>query len=279
MTFASKANYAGPFDANGIPMLDYRGKLGCQYNPIAVAQYGLGNFNLLSSTGHHVRLNNLARVADWLVSNLQSNPAGLHVWMHNFDWEYRETLRAPWYSALAQGQGISLLVRAFRETRNSVYMESARQAFAAFLVDVKSGGVAFRDEEHNWWCEEYIVFPPTHILNGFIWAIWGIYDFWLASADPIADSLFKAATATLRRKLIDFDAGYWSLYEQSGTLLPMIASSFYHSLHIVQLTVMYRLTGDELFAQIADRWHGYQKSWLKKKLAFMHKVAFKLLYY
>ena len=33
-------------DADGIPLLDYHGNIGLQYNPIAIAQWGLGNFNL-----------------------------------------------------------------------------------------------------------------------------------------------------------------------------------------------------------------------------------------
>ena len=43
MTFRGKANYPGPFDDKGIPMLDYRGVIGQQYNPIAIAQYGLSH--------------------------------------------------------------------------------------------------------------------------------------------------------------------------------------------------------------------------------------------
>ena len=30
---------------NGIPLLNYHGIIGKQYNPIAIAQYGLGNLN------------------------------------------------------------------------------------------------------------------------------------------------------------------------------------------------------------------------------------------
>ncbi|MGC2245207.1 MAG: hypothetical protein WA609_01270, partial [Terriglobales bacterium] len=37
MSFREKADYSGPHDANGIPMLDYRGAIGLQYNPIAIA--------------------------------------------------------------------------------------------------------------------------------------------------------------------------------------------------------------------------------------------------
>ena len=53
--------------------------------------------------------------ADWLVTSLERNRAGLWVWNHHFDWEYR-TPQSAVVSALAQGQGISLLVRALIET-------------------------------------------------------------------------------------------------------------------------------------------------------------------
>src|SRR5215470_340984 len=46
MTFAEKANYAGPYDTRGVPLLNYHGVIGQQHNPIAIAQWGLGNYNL-----------------------------------------------------------------------------------------------------------------------------------------------------------------------------------------------------------------------------------------
>ena len=116
MPFVYKAQYRGPFDENGIPMLDYKGKVGKQYNPIAISQYGLGHYNLYKRTGERKNWEIFLKVADWLVNNLEPNPNGIHVWNHYFDWEYRDTLKSPWYSALSQGQGISLLLRAFQET-------------------------------------------------------------------------------------------------------------------------------------------------------------------
>lgn len=279
MTFTSKANYAGPFDQEGIPLLDYRGALGRQYNPIAIAQYGLGNYNLFAQAGDPARRAQFLKMADWLRLRLQPNHAGLDVWMHDFDFEYRDTLRAPWYSGLAQGQGISLLLRAHKETGLPEYLSCATRALRAFTVDVKDGGVACEDEDRNLWFEEYVVFPPTHILNGFIWAIWGIYDYSVATGDLRAKELFARAVETLRRSLPRFDTGFWSLYEQSGTKLPMIASSFYHALHIVQLRVMSKLTGEAFFAEVAGRWESYKASWWRCKRALAHKVVFKLCYY
>jgi len=38
---SSEGELSRHHDAAGVPMLDYRGALGLQYNPIAIAQYGL----------------------------------------------------------------------------------------------------------------------------------------------------------------------------------------------------------------------------------------------
>ncbi len=279
MVFAGKADYSGQYDDAGIPQLDYRGKIGLQYNPIAIAQWGLGNCNLLQRTGSQLRRQRFLAAADWLSSRLEQNRSGLWVWNHHFDWEYRTPLHAPWYSALAQGQGISLLVRAHRETGNAAYLEAAGHAFASFLKPMDQGGVTHTDERGDMWFEEYIVTPATHILNGFLWAAWGVYDYFLATGDGSARALFAAAVRTLLNNLDRYDLGFWSLYEQSGTFLKMVASPFYHQLHIVQLRVMHRLTGEEKFAVFADRWERYGRSSAKRTRALCYKSAFKLCYY
>jgi len=279
MQFAEKAEYAGPYDPTGIPQLDYHGRIGLQYNPIAIAQYGLGNYNLWRRNADPARRANFLLVADWLCAHLEQNPNALAVWNHHFDWEYRDALKAPWYSGLAQGQGISLLVRAHKESGDNRYLDGAQRAFTSFQHPIGNGGVAFTDESGDLWFEEYIVSPPTHILNGFIWALWGVHDYFLATNDNSAQELFSCGVRTLLHNLDRYDLGFWSLYEQSGTRLPMVASPFYHQLHIVQLRVMHRMTGEEKFAEVADRWQSYTQSRAKRTRALCYKSAFKLCYY
>jgi hypothetical protein len=279
MLFAEKADYAGASDASGIPMLDYHGQIGLQYNPIAIAQYGLGNYNLFRRNIDPSRRQKFFLAADWLCSHLEQNANGFAVWNHHFDWEYRDTLKAPWYSGLAQGQGISVLVRAHVESGDVRYLVAAQHAIACFYRPVAEGGVAITDDRGDLWFEEYIVSPPTHILNGFIWASWGVYDYYLATRDRAAQDLFSRAVQTMVRNLDRYDLGFWSLYEQSGTRLPMVASMFYHRLHIVQLRIMHRLTGEKKFAQVADRWENYTRSRRNRTRALCYKSAFKLCYY
>jgi len=279
MSFREKADYQGAYDSAGIPQLDYHGQIGLQYNPIAIAQYGLGSFNLWKQTADPDRRRKFFLVADWLCSHLELNSNGLAVWNHHFDWEYRDTLKAPWYSALAQGQGISVLVRAHRESGNAGYLEAAARALACFYKPTSEGGVAYTDDRGDLWFEEYVVSPPTHILNGFIWAAWGIYDYVLLTKDASTQQLFSRAVQTLLHNLDRYDLGFWSLYEQSGTRMPMVASPFYHRLHIVQLRVMHRLTGEAEFDRVADRWESYSRSSAKRTRALVYKSAFKLCYY
>ena len=278
MSFACKADYSIT-DEYGIPVLDYRGRIGRQYNPIAIAQWGLGNCNVFLGSESERHRKKFLQAADWLVRQLEPNLRGIPVWNHRFDWEYRSTLKAPWYSALAQGQGISLLVRAYRHTGESRYLTAAEHAFQSFESAVELGGVSYTDSENNLWFEEYLVSPPTHILNGFIWAAWGVHDFALATGSPAAAHLFARAVQTMRVNLPHYDLGFWSLYELSGLRLPMLASPFYHRLHIAQLRIMYRLTGYSEFREYADRWQRYAASPLKRTRALALKSAFKLCYY
>jgi heparosan-N-sulfate-glucuronate 5-epimerase len=277
--FFRKADYAAHLDENGIPLLDYRGAIGKQYNPIAIAQWGLGNFNLYRRTHAIDRRDKLVRAADWLVANLSPNDHGVPVWKHEFDWEYRDLLHAGWYSALAQGQGVSLLCRAYRETGDDAYRDTAELAFRSLTLPVESGGVQIRDGEDGAWLEETIVDPPTHILNGFLWALWGVKDYADVSADAAARSLLEACTRTLMRNLPDYDCGYWSLYEQSGTRMKMLASPFYHRLHVSQLRITARLLEQPELGTWADRWDRYAASNACAKRALAYKALFKVLYY
>jgi hypothetical protein len=106
-----------------------------------------------------------------------------------------------------------------------------------------------------------------------------VFDFWLACSDRRAKEIFERGVKTLARNLPHFDTGYWSLYEKSGTRLRMLASPFYHRLHIVQLRVMAMLTGQKVFAEFADGWESYAQRRTNRTRALIEKSAFKLFYY
>jgi hypothetical protein len=279
MTFAGKARYRGPFDSDGVPLLDYRGEIGLQSNPIAIAQYGLASYNRFLSAGDPDARAAAIRAAGWMVRHLESAPGQVPVWQHHFDWPYRQVLRAPWRSGLAQGCGVSLLVRIATETGEAAYADAARAAFRALTLPVAEGGVLVRDGEGALWIEEYLVTPPSHILNGFIWAAWGVYDFARWAHDSVAFAIFNESMRTLVGNLRRFDTGNWSRYELSDEGPPMLASPYYHRLHIVQLRVLYEITGLVPFSEYAARWERYERSRLLRNWALARKIWFKLRRY
>jgi len=69
------------------------------------------------------------------------------------------------------------------------------------------------------------------------------------------------------------------LYELSQLQLKMIASPFYHNLHITQLKILAKLSQIEEFDQIAERWKGYKSKFFNRNRALIQKLIFKLLYY
>tara|TARA_Y100000768_G_scaffold388808_1_gene387379 strand:+ start:16502 stop:17473 length:972 start_codon:yes stop_codon:yes gene_type:complete len=279
MTFHKKADFISCADDNEIPMLDYKGSIGKQYNPIAIAQWGLGNYNIWLSTKSKKNYTKFIKSADWLCENLAKNDNNIKVWMHKFNFEYRDTLKKPWYSGLAQGQGLSLLLRALKETKNIKYEKSIADVYKSFQFDINEGGVICIDKFGNKWIEEYIVFPPTHILNGFIWSLWGIYDYYLYYNDPNAKKMFKEFSETIEKNLKHYDLGYWSKYELSNKPISMISSHFYHKLHITQLKIMYEITGKGIYNEFHKKWLIQEQNSLYRFVSLIHKSIFKVLFY
>lgn len=68
------------------------------------------------------------------------------------------------------------------------------------------------DTEDGWWYEEYA--DPggrnPRVLNGMIFALEGIYDFWLITGDDMARMIFEKGILALRAELPRYDAWGWS---------------------------------------------------------------------
>jgi len=280
MSFHRKAEYQGSYDKKGIPQLNYQGDIGIQYNPIAIAQWSLGNYNLWKKNNSQDCYKKFIKGADWLHNNLNLNNENIYVWQHHFNWVYKENLINPWHSGLAQGQGLSVLVRAYQISQNQKYLESAKKAYQSFLIDTSKGGVTFTDKDDNVWIEEYIMKKsPTHILNGFIWGLWGVYDYWLLTKDDSVKKLFNRYIKTVLNNVEKYDIGYWSLYELSNLKIKMRASIFYHKLHIVQLQILFNMTGIEDFKNVSEKWNNYLNKKFNVFKATIMKVLFKIFYY
>jgi len=243
-------------DNNDIALYYENGKY--YYHPVYIIQYGIAHYqNYLYNReikSRKIYLN----VCEWLVRNLKRH-GDFYYWEYDGDLKpYRYSkYNHIWFSAMAQGQGASLLIRAYLDTLDPKYFEAAKRAIKGVLYDVSEGGVSI--------IREYFVFPqefppgdkPSNVLNGAITCFLGLYDIYVLTKDENVGKYIEMFLFTLQDNIYKFDNGFWSLY----ALYPdcMLASPYYHNRHIAQLECLYYLTKIEIFKSFSDKWRGYIK--------------------
>lgn len=227
--------------------------MGTTDQPVAIAQSGLFAYDRYLHTGDKRFLVQAIAAADSLVA-LQK-PDGS--WRYSYAFN---DLQPGWSSAMAQGEAISLLLRIHQSTGSDAYEACALQSFEYMVTPVADGGTLDHFPDGAPILEE---FPGSsaapYTLNGTVFALWGIRDLALATGDSSVASQFRTLAAALASHLSDYDTGAWTRYALPQSE-PMLASSFYHNLHITQMRVMSELTSDDRWTEAAERWERYRAS-------------------
>ena len=247
-------------DSDGIPVTQIA-KNEFVYFPIAVFQYGLGCYDRYLLSGGQDMIQGLIATADWAVSGMRTDGS----------WDCFSPLRSEKYtvSSMGQGEGASLLFRAYKHTGRQIYLDAAFRAIDFMLLDIQQGGTAVYEEE-NLFLEEYPQTPRRSVLNGWIFSLFGLFDASLYDSSRM--TLFEKSARTLVAVLNQYDNGYWSLYDLEGR----IASPAYHDVHISLLRAMGDLSGFLEFQTVADRFEGYKAAFWGPKRALVMKVIQKL---
>lgn len=228
--------------------------------PIAVFQYGLGAYDLYLLEKKQLYLDKFKLMADWALVNQEKNGA----W-NSFFFILPENP----YSAMAQGEGASLLIRAYKEFGQHEYLDAAKKAIDFMLIPIDKGGTTLYEDEEVMF-QEYTSKPT--VLNGWIFAIFGLFDYLKISSDEEKSETFNKTIRSIAMHLHDFDNGYWSMYDNDR----IITSPFYHDLHIVMLRVLYDLFGVAEFNLYSEKWSRYRSQWFNAKRAFAVKAFQKL---
>lgn len=248
-------------DSDRLPQLNVEGGE-YVYFPVAIFQYGLGAWDLYIETKEQVYRTKFFQCVDWAIANQDAEGR----W-NNFSHYCPKTP----YSAMAQGEATSLLIRAYIHTGDAKYLQAAQKALDYMLISIENGGTT-KYEGGEAYLMEYTF--KGMVMNGSIFAWWGLYDYVLATGDTGKYRMAKDETLeSLIKVLPQFKGSYWSLYSLDG----LIASPFYHNLHIAQMQAMYELTNREVFNEYAVRWKKQQTNVFCKGLAFIKKACQKLL--
>lgn len=219
-------------DTKGVVMTKIPYTQSYHYHATAIASFALANLNDEKTLDSQIQ---------WLVENMDKNGA----YWHDFQLPYYD-FNQPWVGGLAQGLAISALIRAYHKSNDKTLKESAFKA-----LDGLEMHCLHKDAEGFLWISE---FPDTPtILNGFIYALFGIYDM-AEEGSTKAKKIWEECIDNLSKKIEKYDLGYWSRYDlQTG----MPATLFYHNIHIKQMAVLAELTSLEIFLLFKQKWQHY----------------------
>lgn len=240
--------YGGSFDANGVPRV--AGPDGPHYFPVTIAQYGFMLHADWLETGSAETMATLERCLA-VLEDIKTEAKEYTVWWHRF-YNARYRIDPPWASAMAQGELISLYLRLWQALERPSLLETAYKAYRFMQLPVDEGGVRRTDEEGNLWLEEYPSREPSFVLNGFIYALLGLFDLYRVGADEEVKRDIDECLDTLVARLPDFDAGYWSIYDLQKREL--VRYYYQKNVHVPQLAVLERLTGNPVFGYYRRRW-------------------------
>ena len=215
-------------------------------------------------------------LADWLIESQETTGTLCGGWTHDRSPRHSYRLPAPWLSGMAQGQAASLLVRVHDSTGDERYAEAARAGLLPMGKPAAAGGVA-AELGGGRIPEEYPTDPPSHVLNGALFGLWGLHDVHLALGDEHAGELATEGLEAMAAALPLYDSGSWSRYDLYPHPVTNCASPMYHRLHIDQLRATAILSGDQRFDATAERFARYAASRASLVRAYGHKVLFRLV--
>ncbi|OIU86621.1 cell wall-binding repeat-containing protein [Microbacterium sp. AR7-10] len=226
-------------------------------HPVAFAQYGMSALAEYQKTGERVWFDRAKRHAERLVQ-IRTERDGAWFYPYLFDWASTfSSYTAPWWSGMAQGEALSLFVRMYEQTGDEKWRTAADRTWQSLnLPESRTEPWARLMVGDTLWIEEYAGrdgAKPMRVLNGHIFALFGVYDYWKMTKDAEVLRYLDGAAASVLEVMpkIRVPNGVSYYCWQSGCFVPRWQHKTYHPIHSWQLDTLARLTGDQRFANWA----------------------------
>ena len=246
-------------DKAGVRVYEQEGKR--FYHPVVIAQYALAQLDVATRTNDAEAMDAAVANASKLLDVADSHKGGLYFpYRHDFALGglVEETIHGTWWSAMAQGQALSLFVRLYQATGNKSWRDAADKTFAT-LDDRgprERPWAVYVDPQDYLRFEEYAGDTrPLLVLNGHIFAIFGVWDYYRLTRSAKAEELFDAGVTTLREYLPAYRApGDISYYCMRAPLCQrkLWQNEKYHGIVIDQMRVIADMSDDQWFNRQAD---------------------------
>lgn len=169
---------------------------------------------------------------------------GIDCYRFSYDMDYPiYDLKKGWFSGMAQGHAIQIMLGAYLITHDTLYLQNAEKFANLLSIPIEMGGVR-EDVLGGYWFEEYAqngTSQHPRVLNGHIFAIDGLFYLSQISDNPIYKELLTNGINSVEINIDRYNIGYfWSRYDYFNT----VANEYYHQLHIEQLRRILEINKD-----------------------------------
>ena len=250
-------------DYYGVPWVYYKtiggdGKVvGFQRNPVTTVAQANEFYDLYISNNNESSKTYFLNNVNWLVNNAV-NKGYYSLLQYNFPIPHYN-LYPMWYSAMANGQALQVLIKAHEITQDLRYLIAAKSLLNAFFIEVKHGGITYKDSPNDWWYEEYAssskYAKASRVLNGMLFTVLAIYDYYKYTNDADAKFLFDKGVNSTKKELSKYNKNGYSFYDLLGN-----PSGKYHQTHVILTKKLYDLTGEPIFNEYSELWKNYNAS-------------------
>jgi hypothetical protein len=238
-------------------------------------QWALAAYEHFVHSGDERWLTAARGAADHVLESMVTDGPAPGALTHEFAFAHTFMLPVGWMSAMAQGEAASLLARVHRSTGDDRYAEGAVRVLEPIAVASAAGGCG-TPWRGGWFPEEYPTEPPSLVLNGALFVLFGMYDALAVNDDAALRTRFEETLDLIAANLGAWDIGWWTRYDLFPHQRLTVSSNAYQELHINQLVALHRCVPRPEFEQWAQRWDKQRASLLRRSRATVTKVGFRL---
>jgi hypothetical protein len=253
------------FDDNHIPQRKYL-KKNC-YNPFFIALRAILHLQL------YLKHNDLEAKAVFLshlywIKNNYVEKEDTILWEYDFYYYEGNILMPPWISSISQGVCISVLCRAHKLFNDTEALLIANKAANSFKKPLSKGGLQVTINKSDIIYEEYPVFPPPMIFDGFAFSLLGLHDLYTITQDKELKSLFDIGIKTIENNISIWNyKNFWSWYGN----YTLLSTPQYNKWNSCLIIILGNLSNSKLLIKTGEKWD-------PKNLNLFQKIDYRINY-
>ncbi len=249
-------NTGRTFDSNGVHLTN--GK----YHPVNACHYALFCFDEFKKTGKDVYKKAFLAQCSYLLDPTKYDAIGDDKIAYPYKIAFHD-LKPTWYSALAQSEAISTLIRYYSLTKDEKALGVIIKLKNFMVAPQTEKGTMSCTPEGNVWLEEY---PNStqerQVLNGFFLGLVALYEYsHLFPSDQEVQDLYEQCLHSAKESVKFYDTGLWLMYNRGDKRL---VANGYMKWQVNEMRQLYELTGDEFFKHQFMVWitYAYNKEYV-----------------